>query len=64
MILIFRFMPPKGIVSLSKVAGTMAFYLVKKYRDRVLSNLSLALKKKKILRRLRSLPRRFSSTSP
>jgi KDO2-lipid IV(A) lauroyltransferase len=47
MILIFRLMPPKGIVFVSKAAGTMAFYLIKKYRNRVLSNLSLAFEGEK-----------------
>jgi KDO2-lipid IV(A) lauroyltransferase len=47
MILIFRFMTPEGIVLVSKAAGTMAFYLIKKYRNRVLSNLSLAFEGEK-----------------
>lgn len=46
-ILIFRLVPPKWIVSISKVGGTTAFYLIKKYRDRVLSNLSLAFEGEK-----------------
>ena len=46
-ILIFMLVPPKWIVSISKVGGTTAFYLIKKYRDRVLSNLSLAFEGEK-----------------
>src|SRR4030042_3615030 len=42
-ILTFRILPPRTIVFVARILGTMAFYLVKKYRERVLSNLSLAL---------------------
>jgi len=41
-ILAFRVFPPRTIVFLARILGTMAFYLIKKYRERVLSNLSLA----------------------
>ena len=37
-----RIVPPRVIVFVARILGTMAFYLFKKYRDRVLSNLSLA----------------------
>lgn len=38
----FRILPPRGVVFIARILGTMAFYLIKKYRDRVLSNLSSA----------------------
>jgi len=38
----FRGLPPRAMVFIARIFGTMAFYLIKKYRDRVLSNLSLA----------------------
>lgn len=41
-VLTFRILPPRVIVFVARILGTMAFYLVKKYRNRVLSNLSLA----------------------
>jgi KDO2-lipid IV(A) lauroyltransferase len=41
-ILAFRVLPSRTIVFIARILGTMAFYLVKKYRDKVLSNLSLA----------------------
>ena len=46
-ILAFRVIPPKTIAFIARILGTMAFYLLKKYRDRVLSNLSLALGREK-----------------
>ena len=41
-ILVFRVLPPRTIVFIARILGAMAFYLVKKYRNRVFSNLSLA----------------------
>jgi len=41
-VLIFRFLPPKTLVFIARISGTAAYYLIKKYRDRVLSNLFLA----------------------
>ena len=38
----FSIVPPRVIVFVARILGRMAFYLFKKYRDRVLSNLSLA----------------------
>lgn len=40
--LIFRILPPRGLVFIARIFGIMAFCLIKKYRDRVLSNLSFA----------------------
>jgi len=39
---IFRRLPPKGLASLAKIMGTIVFRLVKKYRERVIDNLSVA----------------------
>jgi Kdo2-lipid IVA lauroyltransferase/acyltransferase len=41
-VLIFRFLPPKTLVFIARISGTTAYYLIKKYRNRVLSNLFLA----------------------
>jgi KDO2-lipid IV(A) lauroyltransferase len=38
----FRILPPRGVVFIARILGTMAFYLIKRYRDRVFSNLSSA----------------------
>jgi len=42
LILTIRIFPLRTIVFFARVLGTITFYLVKKYRDRVLSNLRLA----------------------
>jgi len=47
LILTIRIFPPKVIASFGRILGVMAFYLVKKYRDRVLSNLRLAFGEEK-----------------
>ncbi len=39
---IFRRLPPKGLASLAKIMGTIVFRLMKKYRERVIDNLSVA----------------------
>src|SRR4030042_4861801 len=39
---IFRRLPPKGLAFLAKIMGTIVFRLIKKYRERVIHNLSLA----------------------
>jgi KDO2-lipid IV(A) lauroyltransferase len=41
-ILAFRVIPPRTIAFIARILGTMAFYLIKKYRNRVFSNLSSA----------------------
>ncbi len=41
-VLVFRFLPPRSLVFIAKILGITAYYLIKKYRNRVLSNLSLA----------------------
>jgi len=39
---IFRRLSPKALVTLAKVMGTIVFCLIKKYRERVIDNLSVA----------------------
>jgi KDO2-lipid IV(A) lauroyltransferase len=41
-VLALRAVPPKLLVPVARVWGTLGFYLIKRYRQRVLSNLSLA----------------------
>jgi KDO2-lipid IV(A) lauroyltransferase len=47
LILTIRIFPPRVIGFFARILGTMTFYLAKKYRDRVLSNLRLALGEEK-----------------
>lgn len=47
MIPVFRCLPPKLLVSISKFIGTMVFYLFGKYRKRVIQNLTIAFGKEK-----------------
>jgi KDO2-lipid IV(A) lauroyltransferase len=54
-ILTFRILPPRGVVFIARILGTMAFYLIKKYRDRVFSNLSLAFEGEKDLKEIKKL---------
>ena len=54
-LLIFHVLPPKALVSLARILGTMAFYLNKKYRERVFSNLSLAFGREKNLTEMTKL---------
>ena len=39
---IFRRLPPKGLAFLAKIMGTIVFRLIKKYRERVIQNLTVA----------------------
>lgn len=54
-ILTFRVLPPKGLVFIAKILGTSAFYLIKRYRERVLSNLSQAFRGEKDLQEITKL---------
>jgi lauroyl/myristoyl acyltransferase len=54
-ILAFRLLPPRGVVFIARILGTMAFYLNKRYRDRVLSNLSSAFGEEKDSKELTKL---------
>jgi KDO2-lipid IV(A) lauroyltransferase len=46
-VLTFRVLPPKLFVSVARVWGTLGFYLIKKYRQRVFGNLSSAFEGEK-----------------
>jgi KDO2-lipid IV(A) lauroyltransferase len=39
---IFRRLPPKGLAFLAEIMGTIVFRLIKKYRERVIQNLTVA----------------------
>ena len=47
LILIFRCLPPQTLVFISKIAGSIIFHLFKKYRERVIGNLSIAFQGEK-----------------
>lgn len=52
---LFRWFPLKGIVFFSKIVGTFTFYFYKKYRERVIGNLSLAFGNQKDPKEIRTL---------
>lgn len=54
-ILTFRALPQRALVFIARTFGTMAFYLIKKYRRRVLGNLSIAFGREKDLKEIRIL---------
>jgi KDO2-lipid IV(A) lauroyltransferase len=56
-ILIFRGLSMKVLVFMAKVIGTAAFHLFKKYRERVIGNLSIALGMEKDLDEMKRLAR-------
>lgn len=58
-ILTFRVLPPRALVPIARILGTMAFYLIKKYRDRVFSNLSLAYGGEKDLKEMTKLAKKI-----
>ena len=58
LILIFRVLPPEALVFISKIAGSIMFYLYKKYRKRVIGNLSIAFQGEKDLGELKELARK------
>lgn len=66
-ILIFRCLSPKSLVFISKMIGTLVFYVSKRYRERVLGNLSFALGREKDSEEIKKLARdvffHFSLTS-
>lgn len=53
--LIFRWLSPQSLIFLARVLGTLAYYLIKKYRERVLSNLSIAFQKGKDQKEIKTL---------
>lgn len=58
-VFLFRWVPLKGVVFFSKIVGIVAFYLYKKYRERVIGNLCLAFGNEKDLKELRRLARQI-----
>ena len=58
---IFRSLPPKALVFIAKILGVIAFYTIKKYRNRVFENLSIAFGKGKDSKEIRTLAREVFS---
>ena len=56
-VLALRALPPKLFVPAARVWGTLGFYLIKRYRQRVLSNLSLAFAGEKDIKEMTKLAR-------
>jgi KDO2-lipid IV(A) lauroyltransferase len=54
---IFRNLPPKALILISRIVGTIVFYLFRKYRNRVMENLSIAFGREKDLREIKILAR-------
>jgi KDO2-lipid IV(A) lauroyltransferase len=54
-VLLFRWVPLRGVVLFSKTLGVLTFYLYKKYRERVIGNLSLAFGNEKDSKEIRRL---------
>ena len=52
---IFRHLPPKALSYLAKIIGTIVFRLNKKYRERVIQNLSVAFGSEKDVDQIRRL---------
>jgi len=52
---LFRWFPLKGVVFFSKIVGILTFYLYKKYRGRVIGNLSFAFGNEKDSKEIRRL---------
>ena len=55
---IFRTLPPKALVFISKIMGTIVFYLFRKYRERIFNNLSFAFKREKNLDEIKILAKK------
>jgi len=52
---IFRRLSPKGLAFIAMIMGAVTFHLVKKYRERVISNLSVAFGKEKKMDEIKRL---------
>jgi len=52
---VFRRLPPKTLVYLAKIIGTIVFRLIKKYRQRVIHNLSVAFGNEKDMDEIKKL---------
>jgi len=58
LILAFRCLPPKALIFISKIVGSLLFCLFKKYRKRVIGNLSIAFGREKDLHEIKKLARK------
>ena len=54
-VIILRGLPLKGLILISKIIGTLTFYSIKKYRERVVGNLSIAFGAEKGLKEIKKL---------
>src|SRR4030067_3648217 len=54
---IFRRLSPKSLAFMAKIMGTIVFFFVNKYRERVTSNLSVAFGKEKNIGEIKTLAR-------
>ena len=52
---IFRSLPPKALILMSRIMGTITFYLFRKYRERVMENLLIAFGREKDLSEIKIL---------
>ncbi len=52
---IFRRLSPKGLAFIASITGAVVFQLVKKYRERVIGNLSVAFRKEKNMGEIKRL---------
>jgi KDO2-lipid IV(A) lauroyltransferase len=52
---VLKGLPPRAMIFMARILGTMAFHLVKRYRIRVLGNLSLVFKEEKDLEEIKKL---------
>jgi KDO2-lipid IV(A) lauroyltransferase len=58
LVLAFRCLPSKALIFISKIAGSILFCLFKKYRKRVIANLSIAFGREKDLHEIQKLARK------
>ena len=54
---IFQSLPPKALILISRILGTIAFYLFRKYRERVIGNLLIAFRREKDLSEIKIIAR-------
>jgi KDO2-lipid IV(A) lauroyltransferase len=54
---IFRSLPPKALILISRIMGKITFYLFRKYRERVMENLLIAFGREKDLSEIEILAR-------
>jgi KDO2-lipid IV(A) lauroyltransferase len=54
---IFRSLPPKALILMSRIMGIITFYLFRKYRDRVMENLLIAFGREKDLSKIKIIAR-------